>query len=315
MQTQSNTHIPVFLDEAVAALNIRADGVYLDGTLGRAGHSQKIVQKLNENGCLVALDRDVEAIEVGKEVFAEDDRVLLLHGDFSNLEKVLQAAGQAMKFDGILLDIGVSSPQLDQAKRGFSFMQDGALDMRMDVSKGQTAAEWLATAEEKEIADVIYQFGEEKFSRRIARAIIARRIEEPIETTLQLAELVSEAIPRHEKHKHPATRTFQAIRIHINDELGQLNSVLPQAIRLLNKGGRLAVISFHSLEDRIVKRFMRDLAKGEIVPRNIPIVPEYHAPIKTIGKAIKPSNEELKRNPRARSAVLRVAERTEVAYA
>ena len=311
----ANTHIPVFLNEAVAALNIQTDGVYLDGTLGRAGHSQKIARQLSQNGRLIAIDRDLDAIAAGEEMFSEDVRVLLLHGDFSRLEEVLNAEVQSLKFDGILLDIGVSSPQLDQAERGFSFMHDGALDMRMDVTKGQTAAEWLAIAEEKEIADVIYQFGEEKFSRRIARAIIARRIEEPIKTTLQLAELVSEAVPRHEKHKHPATRTFQAIRIYINDELGQLISVLPQAVRLLNKGGRLVVISFHSLEDRIVKRFMRDLTKGEIVPKHIPIVPEYHAPIKTIGKAIKPSDEELKRNPRARSAVLRVAERTEVAYA
>ena len=315
MQTATNTHIPVFLDEAVAALNVQAGGVYLDGTLGRAGHSQRIVQQLGSDGRLIAVDRDFDAIKVGEEIFSEDDRVLLLHGDFSCLEEVLSAKVQSLKFDGILLDIGVSSPQLDQAERGFSFMQDGALDMRMDVSKGQTAAEWLAVAEEKEIADVIYQFGEEKFSRRIARAIVERRIEEPLETTLQLAALVSEAIPRHEKHKHPATRTFQAIRIYINDELGQLMSVLPQAVRLLNESGRLAVISFHSLEDRIVKRFMRDLTKGEIVPKHIPIVPEYHAPIKTVGKAIKPSDEELKRNPRARSAVLRIAERTGVAYA
>lgn len=315
MRMNCNSHIPVFLDEAIAALRIRPDGTYLDGTLGRAGHAQKIVQQLDANGRFVALDRDTDAIIAGKEIFSNDDRVLLLHGDFSRLEEIVVAANQTLQFDGILLDIGVSSPQLDQAERGFSFMQDGALDMRMDVTKGQTAAEWLAIAEEKEIANVIYQFGEEKFSRRIARAIITRRIDEPIETTLQLSKLISDVIPRHEKHKHPATRTFQAIRIHINDELGQLKSVLPQAVRLLNEGGRLVVISFHSLEDRIVKRFMRNLAKGEFVPKHIPVVPEYKAPIKTIGKAIKASSDELNRNPRARSAVLRIAERTEVTYA
>lgn len=315
METMPNSHIPVFLEEAVAALNVREDGVYLDGTLGRAGHSQKIVEQLSAEGRFVGVDRDLDALAVGEKIFSGDERVSLLHGDYSNLESVLQTAGKSMKFDGILLDIGVSSPQLDQAERGFSFMKDGALDMRMDVTKGQTAAEWLMYAEEKEIADVIFQFGEEKFSRRIARSIVERRIEEPLETTLQLAQLVSDAIPRHEKHKHPATRTFQAIRIYINDELGQLTNVLPQAVRLLNEGGRLAVISFHSLEDRIVKRFMRDLTKGETVPKHIPIVPEYHAPINVVGKVIKPSSEELKRNPRARSAVLRVAERTEVPYA
>ena len=315
MSVATNNHIPVFLEEAVAALNISSSGAYLDGTLGRAGHSQKIVEQLDSGGRLVALDRDLDALAAGQEVFAGDDRVLLLHGEFSCLEAVLQAADQTQQFDGILLDIGVSSPQLDQAERGFSFMHDGALDMRMDVTKGQTAAEWLARAEEVEIANVIYQFGEEKFSRRIARAIVESRAEQPLLSTLQLAELVSEAIPRHEKHKHPATRTFQAIRIHINDELGQLQSVLPQAIRLLKQQGRLAVISFHSLEDRIVKRFFRDLLKGQPIPKRIPVIPDYQAPIKVLGKAIKPSAEELRRNPRARSAVLRVAERTEVAYA
>ncbi len=317
MLTTTNAHTPVFLQEAVAALNVRPEGVYLDGTLGRAGHSQKILEQLNDDGRLVALDRDMAAIEVGKEVFSGDERVLLMHGDFAHLEDVLERQSGENKptgFDGILLDLGVSSPQLDQAERGFSFMREGDLDMRMDNTHGQTAAQWLASAEEVEIANVIYQLGEEKFSRCIARAIVAQRIEEPITTTSQLVALLEEAIPRKEKNKHPATRTFQAIRMHINDELGQLKSVLPQAVRLLNDGGRLSVISFHSLEDRVVKRFFRELSKGKSLPKHIPIVEEYQAPLTTVGKALKPSAEEIQRNPRSRSAVLRVAQRTGVAY-
>ncbi len=319
----NQAHIPVFYEEAVDGLNVRADGRYLDCTFGRGGHSQKILGLLNDNGRLVALDRDTAAIEVGRELLSGDNRATLLHGDFSNIDAVLEAAGESEAFDGILLDLGVSSPQLDEAERGFSFMRDGVLDMRMDQSQGETAAEWLAYAEAHEIANVIFQYGEEKFSRRIARAIVEQREETPINTTLQLAKLVDEVVPKQrakgKKTKHSATRTFQAIRIYINDELGQIERVLPKSINLLAPSGRLSVISFHSLEDRIVKRFMRLLVKGKRIPKNIPLMPgsehEYRPPIKLIGKALKPSDEEVARNVRARSAVLRVAERTEEPYA
>lgn len=314
MQQSCNHHASVLLDESIQALNIHAGGQYLDGTFGRGGHSREILSRLDD-GLLIGLDRDPSAIAYGQETFTDVPQLHLVHTDFASAKSSLSQKGLPEEFDGILFDLGVSSPQLDQADRGFSFMQDGPLDMRMDSSQGQTAAELLAYADEKELANIIFHLGEEKFSRRIARAIIEKRVEEPLETTAQLVALIEEVITRREKHKHPATRTFLALRMYINDELGQVEKMLPQAVNMLKPGGRLAVISFHSREDRIVKRFFKGLVTGPNLPKRLPIQEAFQAPIMLIGKAIKPSAEELKVNPRARSAILRIAERTEVDYA
>lgn len=311
----ANLHTSVLLDESIEALNISADGLYLDGTFGRGGHSKEILAKLSDEGVLIGLDRDLSAIEYGRKFFAKKAQLRLLHTDFANALSGLRAHGFPEKFDGILFDLGVSSPQLDEAQRGFSFLRDGPLDMRMDSSQGQTAAELLADIEENDLANIIFKLGEEKFSRKIARAIIERRVEEPLVSTAQLVTLLEEVITRREKHKHPATRTFLALRMYINDELGQVEAMLPQAVSMLKPGGRLAVISFHSREDRIVKRFFKELVVGPKLPKRLPVQEAFSAPIKLIGKAIKPSLSELQVNPRARSAILRVAERTEVEYA
>ena len=312
----SESHIPVLKQEVIEALNIKKQGIYLDATLGRAGHAGAICSQLDKQGKLIAIDRDPQAIATGRQIFADDSRVQILHGRFADMDILLEQAELPEKLDGILLDLGVSSPQLDEADRGFSFMRDGELDMRMDTSSGINAREWLAEVEESELANVIFRLGEERFSRRIAKAIVLAREEQTITTTHQLATLVENAIPKKDKHKHPATRTFQAIRLYINQELEQISEVLPKAVKLLNTNGRLAVISFHSLEDRIVKRFIREHSRGKQLPRNIPVMQhESKVPLKAIGKAIKPSKEEIELNPRARSAVLRVAERTEVSYA
>jgi len=314
--TKSAPHTSVLLSESLDALNIKTSGVYLDGTFGRGGHSSELLKLLSADARLVAVDRDATAIDYGKTLLEGDDRVEFVHSDFARLQEEVELQGMPKKYDGILFDLGVSSPQLDEADRGFSFMRDGPLDMRMDSSKGFTAADFLKHAEVDEIANVIYQLGEEKFSRRIARMIVERREEEgPLETTMELVDLLEEAIVRKEKHKHKATRTFMALRMHVNDELGQIEAMLPQAVKMLKPGGRLAVISFHSREDRIVKQFFRGLSKGPVVPRNLPIQPDYSAPIKLIGKAIKPSQEEISQNVRSRSAILRIIERTEVMYA
>ena len=315
MQSSSVLHTSVLLNESIQALNIHGDGIYLDGTFGRGGHSQAILSKLSDNGLLVSLDRDPSAIEYGHKHFGSDHRLHLVHTDFASAESSLRQQCLPEKFDGILFDLGVSSPQLDEAERGFSFMHDGPLDMRMDSSQGETAADLLAYIEEKDLANIIFQLGEEKFSRRIARAIIEKRIDQPLTTTAQLVALIEEAVTRREKHKHPATRTFLALRMYINDELGQVENMLPQAIKMLKTGGRLAVISFHSREDRIVKRFFKELIKGPSLPKRLPVQTVFQAPIKIIGKAIKPSLEELSVNSRSRSAILRIAERTEVEYA
>lgn len=313
--TSQETHIPVLKREAVDALNIREGGVFVDATLGRAGHAKAIAERIGQRGRLVAFDRDPRAVELGRKVFDGDSRIQIIHSEFSRIRECLLELTDIHKVDGILMDLGVSSPQLDQAARGFSFMRDGALDMRMDPTQGESAAQWLARVEERDLVMVLFELGEEKFARRIARGIVLARSEEKIETTLQLAAIVEAAIPRKEKNKHPATRTFQAIRLHVNQELNQVTAALPQAVQLLNQGGRLAVISFHSLEDRIVKRFMRQLATPDLPPKNIPVSEQdYLTPLKTIGRAVKPSQEEVKRNPRSRSSVLRIAERTEVAY-
>lgn len=314
MQESTSLHTSVLLEESIDALSLQAGGTYLDGTFGRGGHSKTILSKLSCDGQLVGLDRDPSAIEYGRKNFQDEPRLQLVHADFASAQKRLAELGMPDQFDGVLFDLGVSSPQLDEADRGFSFMQDGPLDMRMDSSQGQTVADLLTYIGEVELANIIFQLGEEKFSRRIAKAIVEKRIEEPLTTTSQLVALIEDVVTRKEKHKHPATRTFLALRMFINDELGQVEKMLPQAVKILKPGGRLAVISFHSREDRIVKRFFRKLTKGPQMPRRLPVQETFQAPLRLIGKAIKPSVEELKRNPRARSAVLRVAERTEVTY-
>lgn len=306
-------HVPVLFREAVDALNIRPDGIYVDATLGRGGHAAEILSHLNADGRLIAFDRDPQAVALGAEKFADDTRVDIIHSEFSRLLEKLQSSLGIDRVDGILMDLGVSSPQLDQAERGFSFMRDGELDMRMDTTQGQSAAQWLAQVDQRELVQVLFELGEEKFARRIARAIVLERDEVRIESTLQLAKIVADATPKKDKHKHPATRTFQAIRLFINQELVEVSQVLPQTLELLNERGRLAVISFHSLEDRIVKRFIRQHATPNLPPRNIPVSDKHYlTPLKAIGKAIKPSKREIQENPRARSSVLRVAERTAV---
>ena len=300
-------HATVLLNEAVAALQIKPDGVYVDGTFGRGGHSRLILEKLGAHGRLIALDKDPLAIEAAQAIC--DERFRIVHCGFARLKEVLRELG-IKKVDGVLLDLGVSSPQLDDAQRGFSFRFDAPLDMRMDTSRGETAAQWLAAVDEGLLAEVISDYGEERFARKIARALVASRQENPILTTRQLSEIVAQNVHSREPGKNPATRTFQALRIYINRELEELKDVLPQCMDSLTTGGRMAVISFHSLEDRIVKRFMRDMAQGDRLPRNLPIraadIPQ--AKLRLVGKAIHPSAHELETNPRARSAVLRVAE-------
>jgi 16S rRNA (cytosine1402-N4)-methyltransferase len=302
-------HATVLLDEAVAGLRVEADGVYVDGTFGRGGHSRLILEQLGAHGRLIALDKDPVAVAAGRAL--QDARFQIVHSGFEHLREVLRELG-IDKVDGVLLDLGVSSPQLDDAQRGFSFRFDAPLDMRMDTSRGETAAQWLATVDEGLLAEVISDYGEERFARKIARALVIARQESPIVTTRQLSEIVAKNVHSREPGKNPATRTFQAVRIYINRELEELESVLPQCMDSLRAGGRMAVISFHSLEDRIVKRFMRDMAQGDKLPRNLPIraaeIPQ--AKLKLVGKAIHASERELALNPRARSAVLRVAEYT-----
>ena len=302
-------HRPVLLEEAVEALNIRPDGKYLDGTFGRGGHSRAILARLSGKGRLFSLDRDPEAVAAGAELMETDPRFRITQGNYADMERYVREWGVEEGLDGILLDLGVSSPQLDDPGRGFSFMGDGPLDMRMNPQQGVPAEEWLAEAPERELARVFWEFGEERYARRIARSIVMARQEQRLETTGQLARLIENTIGRREKNKHPATRCFQAIRIYINDELAQLAKGLEVAIGLLRPGGRLAVISFHSLEDRLVKRTIREAARPGRVRRNIPQHPDHTPVLKPLSKAIKPSAHELSANPRARSAVLRIAEK------
>lgn len=298
------------MQEAVDALGVQLSGCYIDGTFGRGGHSREILGRLGSQGCLLALDKDIRAVETGNILAAEDQRFRIQQGSFLKMTAFVEETGMQGKVNGVLLDLGVSSPQLDDASRGFSFNQDGPLDMRMDDNNGETAAEWINKADEEEIASVLREYGEERFSKRIARAIVETRLTVPFATTRQLAEVVSAAIPKHEKHKHPATRSFQAIRIRVNRELEELEQVLEKAMGLLSAGGRLVVISFHSLEDRIVKRFMRDKSRGDKLPAGLPVQFEQsNALMKLVGKAVFPGEEEIKLNPRARSAVMRVAEK------
>ncbi|MEO6968855.1 MAG: 16S rRNA (cytosine(1402)-N(4))-methyltransferase RsmH [Rhodanobacteraceae bacterium] len=299
-------HIPVLRDEVLAGLALRPHGRYLDGTFGRGGHARAILERLADDGRLLLMDRDGQAIDAARRAFTDDPRVAIRHGNFAELDSWDEARGG---LDGVLLDLGVSSPQLDDPARGFSFMTDAPLDMRMDTSGGISAAEFLASAEEQAIADVLWRHGEERMSRRIARAIVARRVETPIRSTREFAELVERTLGRRERNKHPATRSFQALRIHVNDELGSLERGLRAATRALNPGGRLVVISFHSLEDRIVKRFIRGDERSVKVRRGLPQPEMAPSPLRAIGHAQFPTDAETRANPRARSAVLRIAEK------
>ena len=300
------SHLPVLFTQVLDGLRVQADGVYLDGTFGRGGHAAGVLAQLGENGRLLVMDKDPTAIAEARAKFAGDARIAIYHGSFADMN-AWDATADGL--DGVLFDLGVSSPQLDVAERGFSFGKDGPLDMRMDDSAGQSAADWLAEADEREIADVLWTYGEERMSRRIARAIVAKRGEQPITRTLELANLIASVMPRGKEGIHPATRSFQAIRIHINRELQDLEAGLAAAHQALKPEGRLVVISFHSLEDRIVKRFMASHAKAPPADRRLPQLDTFRPTLKLVGGAIKGDSAEVKSNPRARSAVLRVAEK------
>jgi 16S rRNA (cytosine1402-N4)-methyltransferase len=313
LQHAASSHTTVLLNEAVDALAIKPAGIYVDGTFGRGGHSRKILEKLGAKGRLIAMDRDLAAINSATTI--TDARFQINHCHFSEMKQVLADMG-INKVDGILLDLGISSPQIDEGERGFSFRFDGPLDMRMDQSRGKTVAEFLFEVSEKQLGEVIKNYGEERFAKQIARALVAARVGgQPITTTGQLAKIVAGAVPKSEPGQDPATRTFQALRIFVNQELAQLSLVLPQCLDVLAAGGRLVVISFHSLEDRIVKRFMRGEQDRDDLPTRFPVrakdLPQPR--LMTIGRAIKPNASEIRRNPRSRSAMLRVAERTHVA--
>lgn len=312
MSEENYQHKTVLLDEAVNGLNLRSNGIYIDGTFGRGGHSRLILSQLGPEGRLLAIDRDPQAIAAAAEI--TDPRFSIIHGPFSDMATYVRELGLEGQINGVLLDLGVSSPQLDDAERGFSFMRDGPLDMRMDPTRGLSAAEWLMKAEEEDIAWVLKTFGEERFAKRIARAIVERNRLEPMTRTHELATLIANASPFREKHKHPATRSFQAIRIYINSELEEIERALNGALEILSPEGRLSIISFHSLEDRIVKQFIRHHSRGPQVPAGIPLTESQlrsqgGRKLKALGK-MKPSSDEVSANPRARSSVLRFAERT-----
>ncbi|WP_290649411.1 16S rRNA (cytosine(1402)-N(4))-methyltransferase RsmH [Aquisalimonas sp.] len=308
--TAEDQHRPVLLAEAVEALNVRESGLYVDGTFGRGGHAAAIVDRLGPAGRLWALDRDPQAITAAQERFGDDPRVRIHHGTFAGMPDLLHAEG-VEAVDGVLLDLGVSSPQIDDAQRGFSFRHDGPLDMRLDTSSGPTATEWLARVEEGEIVRVLREYGEERFAKRIARNLVRAREDDRLpQTTAALADLVAAAVPFPDRHKHPATRTFQALRIAVNGELDALRVCLGTLRDRLAVRGRLVVISFHSLEDRMVKRFIRDAGERRDLPPEIPVVPDgLKAWLRPVGKAVRASEDETRGNPRARSAVMRVAER------
>ena len=306
--TAAAAHVTVLLEEAVEMLAVKPAGIYIDATFGRGGHSRRILSALGPQGRLLSLDRDPQAIAAG--ALINDQRFGLSHRAFGEIGEAADEAGIA-QVDGVLFDIGVSSPQIDEGGRGFSFRFDAPLDMRMDTSQGETAAEWLARADEKEITEVIRNYGEERFAFQIAKKVVAARLEQPILTTGQFAAIVRSAVRTREPGQDPATRSFQALRIHTNQELRQLEVVLPQAMRLLKVGGRMAVISFHSLEDRIVKNFMRDQSTADQLPKNLPLRADQlpKAQLRLVGKAVRPTAAEVDANPRARSAVMRVAEK------
>ena len=305
-EPRGGEHAPVLRDAAIDSLAIRADGCYVDATFGRGGHAGEILGRLGEEGKLIAFDRDPEAAAAAAVLFDADPRARFVRARFSELLQHVGPEGA----DGILFDLGVSSPQLDEARRGFSFLRDGPLDMRMDPDQGENAAQFLARSDEREIAGVIARLGEERHARRIARAIVAARESGPIETTGRLAGIVAAAVPGREPGRHPATRSFQALRIHVNDELGEIERALPQAVAALKPRGRLVVISFHSLEDRIVKRFMRSSSREDAAWAGLPEIPAAARPrLRLVGRASFADEAEIARNPRARSAVMRVAER------
>ncbi|WP_241623643.1 16S rRNA (cytosine(1402)-N(4))-methyltransferase RsmH [Rosenbergiella epipactidis] len=313
MTSDNFKHTTVLLDDAVSGLNIQPEGIYIDGTFGRGGHSRLILSQLGEKGRLIAIDRDPQAIAAAEQI--DDPRFSIIHGPFSQLGDYVESLGLVGKIDGILLDLGVSSPQLDDAERGFSFMRDGPLDMRMDPSQGESAAQWLMRAAEEDIAFVIKTYGEEKFGKRIARAIVERNRLTPMTRTKELAEVIAAAMPVKDKHKHPATRSFQAIRIWINSELEEIERALASSIKALAPKGRLSIISFHSLEDRLVKRFMRTHSRGVQVPAGVPMTEAQiqalgGRELRSLGKSV-PGPAEVAENPRARSSVLRIAERSE----
>lgn len=292
------------------ALNIKANGYYVDGTFGRGGHSGALLARLDEDGRLLALDKDPTAITEAVRRFGKDTRFVIRQASFANLKQEVTTLGWLGQVDGILLDLGVSSPQLDDASRGFSFQKDGPLDMRMDPSQGPSAAAWLGEARESDIARVLKEFGEERFAKRIARAIVKARAEKAITTTSQLAAIVAAAVPTREPGKDPATRSFQAIRIFINKELDDLQACLEEVLEVLRPGGRMVVISFHSLEDRLIKRFIREQEKGDRFPPDLPVTQvQLHPRLRSVGKPVRPNEEEVRANPRARSAIMRVAER------
>lgn len=305
-----NEHQPVLLNEAMKGLNIKPNGIYIDGTFGRGGHAKAILDQLSNEGRLIAIDQDPEAITIGLKRFGDDSRFKIVHASFAAVEKIANTLDLIEKVDGILLDLGVSSPQLDDATRGFSFTREGPLDMRMDNTQGESAADWINHAAEKEISFVLKTYGEESFSKRIANAIVNARQVKAITTTKELAAIIAKAIPKHEKHKHPATRSFQAIRIFINRELEALQLFLEQSLTVLKIGGRIAIITFHSLEDRIVKEFIVKKERDETFPADFPVRQKELKPrIKKIGKALKPNEKEIEENVRARSAKLRVMEK------
>lgn len=310
MQRKEEHHQPVFLREVIEYLAIKSDGIYIDATFGRGGHSQEILRNLGEKGRLWVIDKDPSAVIYAKKHWGHDKRLQIYEGSFTALEEITKANGIYGRVDGLLLDLGVSSPQLEQAQRGFSFLREGPLDMRMNPNRGISAAEWLACATEKEIAQILKEYGEERYAKRIAKAIGEARKEMPITTTVQLAAIVKEAHPRWERHKHPATQTFQAIRIHINNELEDLQGCLKQSLDVLAISGRLLVISFHSLEDRIVKRFIRKHSHEPVELKRLPILlTEWSPRLKSLGRGIKPDAVAIAENPRSRSAVLRIAEK------
>ncbi|MBK1632561.1 16S rRNA (cytosine(1402)-N(4))-methyltransferase [Thiohalocapsa halophila] len=306
----SREHIPVLLGESMQALGVRADGVYVDATFGRGGHARAILERLGSGGRLLAVDRDPDAVAAGAALAAAEPRLTLRRARFGELSRLVHSAGLSGRVNGLLADLGVSSPQLDSPERGFAFSAEGPLDMRMDPSAGTSAADWLAAAAERDIARVLKDYGEERFAKRIARAVCAARGESPITTTGQLAALCERAVPTREPGKHPATRTFQALRLQVNAELDELRALLAGACDWLAAGGRLVVISFHSLEDRIVKRFIRDESRGASLPKGLPITDDQvPRRLRPIGGAVRPGDDEVRANPRARSAVLRAAER------
>lgn len=309
MSSGDDQHVPVLRDEVLQLLNVRPDGVYVDGTFGRGGHSRAVLDRLGSGGRLVVIDRDPHALEQAEELASGDSRVTVIRGSFGDIEQIAVAQGILGQVDGILLDLGVSSPQLDDAERGFSFLRDGPLDMRMDPDAGISAEFWINDTEEREMARVIARFGEERQARRIARAICNARNKARISRTRQLADVIEQAVPRRGKGKHPATRTFQAVRIHINNELGELQAFLETVLQVLSAGGRLCVISFHSLEDRMVKRFLRDHSRVDPALADLPVVPESARPVmQLVGGAVRAADAEIELNRRSRSAVLRTGE-------